>query len=278
MPNRRVNKMRERNQYKKVYVEITNRCNLACDFCIQNQREQKDMTISDFQLILEKLYPYTKYLYFHILGEPLLHPKIDELIDIASKNYFVNITTNGYLIDRIKYHQNIRQLNISLHSFDPKYFISLEKYLKHIFDCIDLFDGNQTYVSLRLWVKNSFYQEIINAINKRYHCEVNFKKNTFQIRPYLFVSQFHEFIWPDLNNHYYQENGTCYGLRDHFGILVDGTIIPCCLDTKGDISLGNIYQEELENILTSSRCKTMKQGFCQGKKVEELCRHCSFLE
>ena len=29
--------------YKKVYIEITNNCNLNCDFCIKNQRKNKFM-------------------------------------------------------------------------------------------------------------------------------------------------------------------------------------------------------------------------------------------
>ena len=46
------------------------------------------------------------------MGEPLIHPYINELIDIASNNKFnINITTNGYFIDRIKDNKNIRQIN-----------------------------------------------------------------------------------------------------------------------------------------------------------------------
>ena len=115
-------------KYKKVYIEITNRCNLSCDFCIKNKRKIKDISIEEFENILEKLKPITNYLYFHILGEPLIHPKINELIDIASKSFNINITTNGYFIDKIKDNPNIRQINISLHSFDEKYHISLDKY------------------------------------------------------------------------------------------------------------------------------------------------------
>ena len=81
--------------YKKVYVEITNNCNLKCDFCIKNSRENKFMSLVDFNIILEKLETYTNYLYFHVLGEPLLHPKINEFINIASNKFNINITTNG---------------------------------------------------------------------------------------------------------------------------------------------------------------------------------------
>ena len=88
--------------YKKVYIEITNNCNLSCDFCIKNTRKNKFMNINDFEIILNKLKEHTNYLYFHVLGEPLIHPKINEFINLAKENNFnVNITTNGYLIKRI---------------------------------------------------------------------------------------------------------------------------------------------------------------------------------
>lgn len=268
----------QKKPYKKVYLEVTNRCNLSCDFCIQNKRVIKEISISEFQIVLEKLKPYTDYLYLHILGEPLIHSKIHELINLASKCFFVNITTNGYLIEKLEHHENIRQVNISLHSYSSKYHISLNDYLEKIFHVVDKLIEHQTYVSLRLWVNNSNSKEMIDYVEKRYDCKIDISKPSFKIKSYLFIHKFHEFIWPDLENDYYQEEGSCYGLRDQFGILVDGTIVPCCLDTKGVISLGNIYKDDLNTVLSSDRCKNMKQGFSCHKKIEELCKHCSFLE
>ena len=94
----------------------------------------------------------------------------------------------------------------------------------------------------------------------------------------IFISINEEFIWPDLNNNYYNEVGTCYALRDHIGILVDGTIVPCCLDTTGTINLGNIYKTSLNEVINSKRCQNMLLGFKQNKKREELCKHCSFIK
>lgn len=264
--------------YKKIYIEITNHCNLSCDFCIQNQRKLKNITIEEFKIILNKLEPYTNYLYFHILGEPLIHPQINELINLASQKFYINITTNGYLINRIKNNPNIRQLNISLHSYHPKYNISLDNYLNNIFNSIDQLIKNNTYISLRLWVKNQHNTEIINKINKKYHTNITDQTTNKKINNYLFINNFHEFIWPDLNNNYYKETGTCYALKDHIGILVDGTIVPCCLDTKGIITLGNIYKDELLNIKNTDRYKNMLTNFSNHKKCEELCKHCSFLK
>ena len=267
-----------KKRFKKVYIEITNGCNLNCNFCIKNNRPTKHINIDEFNLLLEKLKDYTDYLYFHVLGEPLLHPKINELINIASINFKINITTNGYLINRIKNNKNIRQLNISLHSFDDKYNINLIKYLDNIFTSIDTLTKNNTYISLRLWVKNKYNKEIIDYINNRYDTKINYEVTNYKINDKLFINNFHEFIWPDLNNNIYDEKGSCYGLIDHIGILVDGTIIPCCLDSKGEIYLGNIYQDTLENVLNTPRVKNIINNFKNNKKSEELCKHCKFIE
>ena len=234
------------------------------------------MTIQNFKIILSKIKNYTNYIYLHILGEPLLNPKLNEFILLASNEGFnINITTNGYLIDKIKDNKNIRQVNISLHSFDVKYNVELKKYLNNIFDSVEELIKNDTYVSLRLWVKNKYSEDIINEVNNYY--KVNITKNT-KIKENLFFNFEKQFIWPDLNNSYYNESGKCYGLTDHIGILVDGTIVPCCLDTLGIINLGNIFKEEIDEILNKKTFIKMIEGFKNNKKEMELCKHCNFLE
>lgn len=262
---------------KKVYIEITNNCNLDCSFCIKNKRNKKFMSIEEFKIILDKVKPFTNYLYFHVLGEPFLHPKINEFIDLASKNFNINITTNGYLINRLK-NKNIRQINISIHSFDKKYKITPKEYLDNIFKVVDNLDN--TYISYRFWVNNTNSKELLDIINKHYN--TNFKleelKKDNKINNYIFINTYNEFIWPDLDNNYYSEEGTCYALRDHIGILVDGTVVSCCLDSKGIINLGNIFNDNLEDILKSDRVVKMIDGFRCNKKVEELCKKCKFLD
>lgn len=263
-------------RFKKIYIETTNLCNLNCDFCIKNRRKKEIMTIQNFKIILSKIKNYTNYIYLHILGEPLLNPKLNEFILLASNEGFnINITTNGYLIDKIKDNKNIRQVNISLHSFDVKYNVELKKYLNNIFDSAEELIKNDTYVSLRLWVKNKYSEDIINEVNNYY--KVNITKNT-KIKENLFFNFEKQFIWPDLNNSYYNESGKCYGLTDHIGILVDGTIVPCCLDTLGIINLGNIFKEKIDEILNKKTVIKMIEGFKNNKKEMELCKHCNFLE
>ena len=261
--------------YKKVYIEITNNCPLNCDFCIKSKRPNKFMSKDEFQIILDKLQGYTKYLYLHVLGEPLIHPLINDFINLAIKNnYYVNITTNGYLINNIKNNKNIRQLNISLHSYNDKYKKSLINYLNDIFLVVDKLKTT-TYISYRLWVNSKHKEDIINALEKKYNVKIS---NNMKLEKNVFIDFDDEFIWPSLNNNYYSDKGKCYALKNQIGILADGTIIPCCLDTLGIIKLGNIFVDNINDIINTPKYQNILNGFKNNKKVEELCKHCSFIK
>ena len=183
------------------------------------------------------------------------------------------------LIENIKDNQHLHRLNISLHSYKESYHVPLNTYLNNIFNIIDKM-RDKTYITLRLWIKDPNTMNIINYLNNRYKVNITSISNNQKIKitNNLLIDTFHCFIWPDLNNNYYEELGTCKGLIDHIGILSDGTIIPCCLDSKGIINLGNIYSDSLEVIYNKEIVKNMIKGFKENKKVNELCKHCHFLE
>lgn len=265
---------------KKIYIEITNRCNLSCRFCIHNQRPFKDMTLNEYKVIIDKIKGKTREVYLHVLGEPLLHNDINEFIDYASLNGLkVNITTNGYLINKIIDNENIYRLNISMHSYDSKNGVEIDEYLNNLFNVIDKL-RDKTFVSLRLWVGNKATDYMLKCINKRYNSNVGeiYDDMKERISDNLIIDTNHEFIWPDLENKYYSCIGTCRGLIDHIGILVDGTIIPCCLDSKGIINLGNIFYDEIEDVYNKEIVKEMILGFKNNQKVHDLCKHCYFLK
>ena len=262
--------------YKKIYLEVTNICNLSCPFCIKNNRKNEFISIDNYQIILNKIKKYTKYLYLHVSGEPLMHPSINELINIGSKNFNINITTNGYLINKIKDNHNIRQINISLHSFNQENKLSIEEYLTNICNVIDNLH-NDTYISLRFWVNNKYTNEIIDYLNNKYNTNIELKTG-FEIIKNVFISINKEFIWPSLDNDYYNELGSCYALKDHIGILSNGDVVPCCLDVNCVLKLGNIYEDNLDSIINSNKYQNMLNNFSNGKKVEELCKHCNFIE
>lgn len=264
-------------KFKKIYVEITNICNLKCPFCSIDDKKKREMSILEFDNVLNKINSYTDYLYLHVKGEPLLHSKFKEILDICSKyNKKVNITTNGTLLNK-KVNDilgsSVRQINISIHSIVGDYLFDILKSSK-------ILSENGIYVVFRFWVYNEKEKNSINEILKFYDKldlkdRIN-KENNIKINEFIYINKDKEFIWPSLNNNIIRENGTCLGLKSHIGILSDGTVIPCCLDSNGVIDLGNIFNEDLSDILNKDRTKKIIEGFNDNKLCEELCKKCGF--
>lgn len=261
-------------RFKKIYIEITNICNMNCSFCKTENREKKYMSIKEFENIINKIKPYTKEIYLHVKGEPLMHPNLESILDIChSNNIKVNITTNGTLLkDKLDIIQNksIRQINISLHSN-----LNNDNYLNDIFYVTEVLNKNTNiYLNYRLW---NMVEEnnTIKKINDHFKVDVN--KNNI-INNHLFIELEHIFDWPTLENNYYNEIGKCYGLINQIAILVNGDIVPCCLDSEAIVKLGNIFTDNLEDVLNSKKIINIINNFRNNKKIEELCKHCNFLE
>ena len=90
-------------KFKRIYIEITNICNLKCSFCSNSKRNKKEMSIDEFELVMSKITMYTDYIYLHVKGETLSHHYLDDILSICKKyNKKVCITTNGvFLKDRL---------------------------------------------------------------------------------------------------------------------------------------------------------------------------------
>lgn len=265
----------DRTRFKKIYIEITNICNLNCSFCVKTNKDKKSLTTNEFNTILDKVKPYTKYLYFHVLGEPLIHPSINEFIDIASKDFYVNITTNGYLINNIKTN-NIRQINISLHSFNEKYNKPLNDYLNDIYNYA-VRNSKHTYINFRLWANTKYYSDIINYLENKFNTKIIKNRNN-KLSDNIYLNFSNEFIWPDNAIEEVNSNNTCYALTDHIAILSDGTITACCLDASGRIDFGNIFNTNIEDVMKSTLFKEMLDGFKNNKRIHPLCKKCNFIE
>lgn len=295
-------------RYKKVYVEITNICNLRCDFCPDTKRHLKHMTIEEFSHIAKEINPFTDYIYFHIMGEPLLNPQIGEFISICNENrLMVNITTNGTLLGKDKdvllNSQGLRKVSISLHSYEAnRERISLEEYLSEAATFATEASRKGIICEFRLWnvvannekeietvksgssLNDTIMNYMINAFKQAApqatpaHLTENVLRQNVKLADKVFLNLAQKFEWPDMESKDSTKDIFCYGLRDQFGILVDGTVVPCCLDSDGNIPLGNIFEQPLKDILCSERANSIYRGFTVRTGVEELCRRCGYAQ
>ena len=271
--------------YSRVYIEITNVCNMSCSFCHGHSREKRFMSSGEFEEILDKLEGQTKHVYYHLMGEPLLHPQLTDFIKSATEKGFRSvITTNGTLLAQKGeklLSSGVHKVSISLHSFEKNRPIDQEDYLKEIVSFSEAASKAGIIVVLRLW--NNGFDEGRNDIT------LNFLRNSIQgewvkntkgirIRDKLHIEWGDRFEWPDKSAPLQSDDVFCYGLRDHFGILCDGSVVPCCLDSEGELTLGNIFSSNVDEILNSSTAAAMREGFNKRTAVMDLCRRCGYAQ
>lgn len=279
-----------------MYVEITSICNLACSFCPPTSRKASFIKKEQFEYILEQIRPHTKYIYLHVKGEPLLHPHIDQLLEIShEKGFKVNITTNGTLItknrEKLLGKKALRQINFSLHSFDGNEGSeNREKYLGDILSFVREASKEKVIISFRLWnldrdnqknEEKNRNRETLEILEKEFNLDYKIEERVqpgkgIQVAERIYINQDHEFEWPSLHAPEDDGRGFCYGLRTQAAILVDGAVVPCCLDGEGVMKLGNIFKTSFSEIIEGKRATQIFDGFSRREAVEEMCRKCGY--
>lgn len=279
--------------FKRIYIEISNICNVQCSFCPIVESDKRAMSLTEFEAILKQVVPLTEIVCLHLLGEPLAHPKFKEIIAICDTyNTEIEITTNGLLIRRytetLLESKSIRQVNFSLQSFRDNFpEKDIQPYLAPIFDFVKLANESRPlmYHNFRLWNllhADSDNEEVLQKIETAFDISVKrtvevggFKSKKIWNNLYLHFDT--RFEWPSLELPFQGTKGRCNGVLQHIAIHANGTVVPCCLDEKSIINLGNVNETSLEEILKSERFLKMKKGFENGVLVEELCQKCSFI-
>ncbi|MBB6636889.1 radical SAM/SPASM domain-containing protein [Cohnella thailandensis] len=283
--------------FKKFYIEITSVCNLACSFCPETKRQAQFLKPERFRHILDEIKPHTDSIYLHVKGEPLLHPRIDELLDIsAEKGFKVNITSNGTLLhknrEKLLNKPALRQMNFSLHSFDGhEGSTDKEGYVRKVISFAkEAARDHGVLISFRLWnltednaanLARRRNRDILEMIEREfeldYRIEEEFRRGKgIKLAERIYLNQDHEFKWPKLTEEEDSGRGFCHALRNQAGVLVDGTVVPCCLDGEGVINLGNIHEKPFSEIIEGERANRMYDGFSRREVVEELCRKCGY--
>lgn len=271
-------------RFNKIYLEISNICNLRCSFCPGTKRKSKAMTEEEFTSLLPRLRPWSDYLYFHLMGEPLCHPGLERFLQLAGEAGFrVILTTNGTLLSKHSYMllnaPALHKVNISLHAFEANDLsMPFGEYLHQCFAFGQAAQGKKLVV-YRLWNNGGADEknaEILAALEAAFPQPWKVERRGTRVGERVYLEYGDKFDWPDLSA---PEGGAqvfCYGLRDQLGVLCDGTVVPCCLDHEGDLALGNLFEETMEDILVKPRAQAIYNGFANKKAAEELCRKCGY--
>ena len=284
--------------FKNAYLEITNVCNLNCSFCPKTSRSPRFIRVEEFAALLEQVTPLTDYVYLHLMGEPLMHPELKQLLALcAQKGLKVSLTTNGTLLKQCQEillsSPALYRVSISVHSFEANQTgQTLEEYLADILNfCQTASEQTSVYCVLRLWNRDSatlkaqnqrnvdIFEQVQSFFRLPFQPEQELEhRSSITLADRVYLETAEKFSWPTLAREDPVDSVFCYGLRDQFGVLVDGTVVPCCLDSEGSIPLGNVYQQPLAEILSSPRAKALYDGFSCRKPSEELCRRCGYAQ
>lgn len=268
----------------KAFVEITNICNLNCSFCAGHRRKKEYMSADRFKIILDKLSGKVKYLYLHLMGEPLAHPELEKLLEIADGYDFrIMLTTNGTLLskcgDVLLASNKLYKISISVHSFEGTHSgdRGLDSYLDDILAFAEKSAERGIITVFRLWNDggaDKLNRQILERIHSHYGNKQTQNRSGERLSDKTFIEFGEKFEWPDKDADGTSDARFCYALRDQFGILVDGTVVPCCLDHDGALALGNIFESELDEILSSARAKEIYDGFTRHVAIEKYCQTC----
>lgn len=254
-------------RFEKIYIELSDICGLNCGFCPSVKGVRGAMSVEKFGIIAKKVAGVGRIYTFHLLGDPLVLPNLKDFIKLANAHKMtLELTTSGFYMSEkntqlLLESENIRQINLSLMAFLAQKKLNLNEYFAPIlrFLRLHLAQNSQSFVNLRLWNLGANFTPPFenNAIYSLLEREFNTKiqKNAPKV-PCV--------------------KGSCHALRKQIGILSDGTVVPCCMDTSGVMGLGNLFTQELSEILASKRAVAMKKGFERGEFTEKLCQQCEF--
>ncbi len=269
---------------RKAYLEITNVCNLSCAFCPGTKRSPHFLSREEFSFLAGKLAGHAEYLYFHLMGEPLLHPDLGCFLKQAGALGFkVILTTNATLLpersELLLSAKALHKVNLSLQSFEANAGSGLESYLAPCVGFARRASALGIRCELRLWNRGGMDRlnpQIGAILEEAFPRPWGRSREGDKLAENVWLEPGERFDWPDPEAPDRGESCFCYALRDHIGVLCDGTVVPCCLDHDGDLALGNLFTQDLDDILNSERAAAIRSGFSERRAVEALCRRCGF--
>ena len=270
----------EEKMIDRCYIEITNTCNLDCHFCPKHQRKRRQLSAEEFDLLTDKVRGKVCFLYFHLMGEPLLHPLLPQFITMAREKGFKTVlTSNGTLLHRA---MNLldtlpHKVQLSLHSHESNARGELSSYMEEVMNFATQAAAKGTCVVLRLWNQGGMDKEneqVMDYIAEYVPRPWKERPDGFRLCDNLYLEFDRKFEWPSANASSAKREVFCKALLKQIGVLSDGSLVPCCLDHNGDVILGNLFHQSLEEILSSPRAQAMIEGFQHHTATEALCQNC----
>lgn len=302
-------------QFYKIYIELSDICNLQCSFCTPKKALRGIMPLDLFTQIIKQIKNKTKLLSLHVLGDPLCINNLREYLLVTQKYHLkLDIVSSGIYLEQKHFdmlcQDNIHQISFSLDSFfdtnNQKTIATLHarnksitktQYFDRIFALYEYLQAKscKTYLNLRLFGNYDYryilecFPEFIQQDSKR---RIRLARN--------FFLRFHKkFAWipPKYSNiaqpqalstnkalqsfsHTPMQENTitpyCLGSIRQLGILANGVVVPCCIDAQGIMQLGDLRTQKLQDILQSEVFLNFQKHQRLAINLTPMCQKCSF--
>ena len=276
-------------KFRRALIEIGNECNLRCYFCAKSRRSKVIMPVEKFEFAAKQVNEFAKVISLHLLGEPLLHPDFPEIIVVAEKlGLSLNLVTNGTLAasygDEVWGKKCFRQVTFSAQSLSC---FAPEKQKEKIAEYVEFAKRNCRRFKVSFRLRGDLGSSFVRSIAGQFMMAFGHFSNgggqdkplewngqPFTLAERIFLNHGEIFSWRGGR----PQQAPCLGLRHHFGILSDGTVVPCCADYDGAMAIGNIFKTPLAEILLSPKTLALRRAI-EGKEgpMPEYCKGCGFI-
>jgi radical SAM protein with 4Fe4S-binding SPASM domain len=288
-----------------VYLETTNFCNLECSFCNRNEvvKHAKHMSIDKWKFVLEKLkdHPIAEAKLMG-LGEPFLHPKFSEICKIFKEYFpkaFVIVATNCQYKITDNFTNALKYIDLLYLSIDgyknsyekfrpPSKWDKLIKFLEELkkvnrFNC---------KITCNYVVNKENIEDIkhVNSLCRKYNLDelrLNIAQNWSENKSLNDEKKISGYSEEQVK--YIKDNfksnvkgkapwtwSDCFWVKRGLYMTVDGDLKVCAINTD-TASIGNIFVDDINSVLNSTRMKKIRTG-CHSNKPEQHCKNCSYKE
>jgi radical SAM protein with 4Fe4S-binding SPASM domain len=272
---------------QEIIIEVTNRCNLRCPMCIRTHLEAletKDLSLEEFNILLNRITNKTERIFLAGLGEPLLNPEIVAIIHKCSERGLrTTIHTNATLLSA---ELSCALLSAGLSSISISFDGATEETYEYYRCGADFNKVKQNilnFLEIKRALRTKVLVEIQMVIFKRNLKEINLFFDMWSIRgvDFIRIKNDHMRVSDESgieeNNLIFKKKSGCCAIlwRGPATIDVDGMVYPCCMNSRDNLILGNIFSENMENLWCSDLANKLRNDFVKKRAKLATCRQCN---
>ena len=271
----------------RLWIEPTNRCNLACTMCPNQSFSKKDLGMMDFQLfqsIIDQAQNSVHDVNLHHRGESTLHPKLVDMIRYSNdRGMKVKLHTNGTTLNenlaRELIQSGLRLISFSFDGFCARIYEKIrigakfDRTIANIHKFLELKTGLGSPYPRTVLEMIDFHNDDTNESDRKSFIQSFTSRGLDRLiikRPHNWAGN----IKLDTGkNHSFSP---CTFPWHALVVLWDGRVGACPHDFFARIIFGNVKEESLMALFNSSEIQKLRKQMLQRdvNVLESSCRLC----